>query len=88
VAGKAVRSGIDWYAAMIVVARDSPYTNLADLNEKMVLTQTLLQLLVTFILYICSNEVGITPGESIAAGSHDAVIKRSITGKPILGQLS
>ncbi len=85
VAGKAVRSGIDWYAAMIVVARDSTYTKLEDLNGgKWAYPDPASTSGYLYPLYMF-KEAGIIPGESIAAGSHDAVIKTVYNGEADFG---
>jgi phosphonate transport system substrate-binding protein len=85
VAGKAVRFGLDWYAAMIVVKRDSPYQTLADLNGK---TWAYPDAGSTsgymYPLYML-NEAGVVPGETIAAGSHDAAMRAVYNGEVDFG---
>ena len=81
VAGKAVRFGYDWYAAMIVVRRDSGITTLADLNgKKWAYPDAGSTSGYLYPLYLF-KENGITPGEIVEAGSHDAAIKAVYNGE-------
>jgi phosphonate transport system substrate-binding protein len=85
VAGKAVRFGFDWYAAMIVVARDSAYQTIAELNgKKWAYPDAASTSGYLYPLYMF-KEAGITPGESVAAGSHDAAIKAVYNGEADFG---
>ncbi|MFN3308287.1 MAG: phosphate/phosphite/phosphonate ABC transporter substrate-binding protein [Anaerolineales bacterium] len=85
VAGKAVRFGYDWYAAMIVVARDSTYQTVADLNgKKWAYPDAASTSGYLYPLYMF-KEAGVTPGETVAAGSHDAAIKAVYNGEADFG---
>ncbi|MGB9586005.1 MAG: phosphate/phosphite/phosphonate ABC transporter substrate-binding protein [Anaerolineales bacterium] len=85
VAGKAVRFGFDWYAAMIVVARDSEYKKVEDLNgKKWAYPDAASTSGYLYPLYMF-KEAGVTPGETVAAGSHDAAIKAVYNGEADFG---
>ena len=79
--GKAVRFGLDWYAAMVIVARDSEYQTLADLNGKTWAypdaTSTSGYL---YPLYMFQEE-GVVPSESVEAGTHDAAVRAVYNGE-------
>jgi phosphonate transport system substrate-binding protein len=81
VGGKAVRFGLDWYAAMVVVARDSEYQTLADLNGKKWAypdaTSTSGYLYPQYMF----QEEGLVPGEIVEAGSHDAAVRAVYNGE-------
>jgi len=85
VAGKAVRFGYDWYAAMIVVARDSVYQTIADLNGKKWAYPDGTSISSYLYPLYMFREAGIMPGESVAAGSHDAAIKAVYNGEADFG---
>ncbi|GMV33603.1 MAG: phosphate/phosphite/phosphonate ABC transporter substrate-binding protein [Chloroflexi bacterium CFX1] len=81
VGGKAVRFGLDWYAAMIVVARDSEYQTLADLNgKKWAYPDATSTSGYLYPLYMF-QEAGVTPGEVVEAGSHDAAVRAVYNGE-------
>ena len=81
VGGKAVRFGLDWYAAMIVVARDSEYQTLADLNgKKWAYPDATSTSGYLYPLYMFQEE-GVTPGEVVEAGSHDAAVRAVYNGE-------
>lgn len=85
VGGKAVRFGYDWYAAMIVVARDSEITKVEDLNgKKWAYPDAASTSGYLYPLYMF-KEAGVTPGETVAAGSHDAAIKAVYNGEADFG---
>ncbi len=73
VAAKAVRFGLDWYAAMVVVQRDSAYQTLADINGLKWAypdpgsTSGYLYPILMF------QDAGIEPGESVAVGHTGAM---------------
>ncbi|MDH5507934.1 MAG: phosphate/phosphite/phosphonate ABC transporter substrate-binding protein [Anaerolineae bacterium] len=85
VAGKAVRFGYDWYAAMIVVGRDSDIESLEDLNglswayPDAGSTSGYLYPLYLF------KEAGVEPGEMVEAGSHDAAVRAVYSGEADFG---
>lgn len=85
VAAKAVRFGYDWYAAMVVVARDSDIESVEDLEG---LTwaypdpgSTSGYLYPLFMF----QEAGVTPGETLEAGSHDGAIRAVYQGEADFG---
>ncbi|MBI3166276.1 MAG: phosphate/phosphite/phosphonate ABC transporter substrate-binding protein [Chloroflexi bacterium] len=81
VGGKAVRFGLDWYAAMIVVARDSEYQTLADLNgKKWAYPDATSTSGYLYPQYMFQSE-GMTPGEVVEAGSHDAAVRAVYNGE-------
>ncbi len=85
VAGKAVRFGYDWYAAMIVVARDGDIKTLADLNgKKWAYPDAGSTSGYLYPIYLFQKE-GITPGEIVEAGSHDAAVKAVYNGEADFG---
>jgi phosphonate transport system substrate-binding protein len=85
VQGKAVRYGFDWYAAMIVVARDSDLQEVADLNGlKWAYPDAASTSGYLYPLYMF-QEAGVTPGETVAAGSHDAAVKAVYNGEADFG---
>ncbi len=85
VAGKAVHFGYDWYAAMIVVARDSEFKKVADLNgKKWAYPDAASTSGYLYPLYMF-KESGVTPSEAVAAGSHDAAIKAVYNGEADFG---
>jgi phosphonate transport system substrate-binding protein len=81
VGGKAVRFGTNWYAAMVIVQRDSPYQTLADLNGKKWAypdaTSTSGYLYPQYMF----QQAGLVPGETVAAGSHDAAVRALYNGE-------
>ncbi|MCS6908539.1 MAG: PhnD/SsuA/transferrin family substrate-binding protein [Anaerolineales bacterium] len=85
VVAKAHRSGYDWQAAMIVVARTSQYQQLADLNgKKWAYPDAASPSAYLYPLYMF-KEAGAVPGETLAAGSHDAVIRAVYNGEADFG---
>lgn len=85
VGGKAVRFGLDWYAAMVVVARDSEYKTLADLNgKKWAYPDATSTSGYAYPLWLFKTE-GVTPGETVEAGSHDGVIRAVYNGEVDFG---
>lgn len=81
VAGKAVSFGYDWYAAMIVVARNSAYQQLPDLNgKKWAYPDAASTSGYLYPLYMF-KQAGVTLGGTIAVGSHEAVIKAIYNGE-------
>jgi phosphate/phosphite/phosphonate ABC transporter binding protein len=81
VSAKAVRFGYDWYAAMFVVQRNSPYESLDDLDG---LTwaypdaaSTSGFLYPTYLM----QEVGITPGEVVEGGGHTGSMRSVYNGE-------
>jgi multiple sugar transport system substrate-binding protein len=80
VAAKAVRFGLDWYAAMVFVARDSEIQTLADLNGlKWAYPDAGSTSGYLYPLYMFQQE-GVEAGETIAAGSHDGAIRAVYQG--------
>jgi phosphonate transport system substrate-binding protein len=85
VSGKAVRFGYDWYAAMIVVARDSDIQTLADLNgKKWAYPDASSTSGYLYPTHMFAAE-GVTPGETVEAGSHDAAVKAVYNGEADFG---
>lgn len=85
VAAKAIRFGYDWYAAMVVVQRDSDIQSLEDLDGKKWAypdpgsTSGYLYPLYMF------QQAGITPGETLEAGGHTGVIRAVYNGEADFG---
>ncbi len=85
VAAKAVRFGYDWYAAMVVVQRDSDIQTLEDLDGKKWAypdpgsTSGYLYPLYMF------QQAGVTPGETLEAGGHTGVIRAVYNGEADFG---
>lgn len=85
VAGKAVRFGYDWYAAMIVVQRDSDIQTLEDLNgKKWAYPDAASTSGYLYPIYLFDAN-GIIPGETVEAGSHDAAVKAVYNGEADFG---
>lgn len=85
VVAKAVRSGYDWNAAMIVVARESPLQQLTDLNgKKWVYPDSISAAAYLYPRYML-KEAGVTPSESKALDSHAAVIRAIYRGEADFG---
>ncbi|MEW5941564.1 MAG: phosphate/phosphite/phosphonate ABC transporter substrate-binding protein [Chloroflexota bacterium] len=81
VGGKAVRFGLDWYAAMVVVQRDSEFQTLADLNgKKWAYPDATSTSGYLYPLYMF-QEAGVVPGEVVEAGSHDAAVRAVYNGE-------
>lgn len=75
VAAKAVRFGYAWYAAMFVVARDSEFQTLADLNgATWAYPDPSSTSGYMYPLYMM-QQAGVTPGESVEAGGHTGAIR-------------
>jgi phosphonate transport system substrate-binding protein len=84
-AGKAVRYGNDWYAAMIVVQRSSTIQKVEDLNgKKWAYPEAASTSGYLYPLYIF-KAANVTPGETVAAGTHPAVIKAVYNGEADFG---
>ena len=80
-AGRAVRFGYDWYAAMIVVQRNGPLQKVEDLNgKKWAYPDAASTSGYLYPLYMF-KAANVTPGETVAAGSHDAAIKAIYNGE-------
>jgi phosphonate transport system substrate-binding protein len=81
VAGKAERFGYQWYAAMVVVQRDSDIQTLADLNGKTWAypdagsTSGFL-----YPTYMFQQE-GVVPGDTVEAGGHTGSIRAVYNGE-------
>lgn len=85
VRGKAVRFGYDWYAAMVVVQRDSPIQDVKELDGlKWAYPDAASTSGYLYPLFMY-KEAGITPGETVAAGSHDAAMKAVYNGEADFG---
>lgn len=85
VGAKAVRFGLDWYAAQVIVKRDSPYQTLADLNGLTWATPDLASTSGYLYPQYMYQEAGITIGETVEAGSHDAVVRAVYNGEVDFG---
>jgi phosphate/phosphite/phosphonate ABC transporter binding protein len=85
VGAKAVRFGYDWYAAQFVVQRDSAFETLEDLDG---LTWAYPDAASTsgfmYPTYLM-QEVGIMPGETVEAGSHDGAMRAVYNGEADFG---
>jgi phosphonate transport system substrate-binding protein len=85
VGAKAVRFGLDWYAAMLVVQRDSDIQTVEDLNgKKWAYPDAGSTSGYMYPLYML-NTAGVTPGEVVEAGSHDAAIRAVYNGEVDFG---
>ncbi len=85
VGAKAVRFGLDWYAAQIIVKRDAPYTSVADLNGlKWAYPDGASTSGYLYPQYMF-QQAGITVGEVVEAGSHDAVVRAVYSGEVDFG---
>ncbi|MBI4730959.1 MAG: PhnD/SsuA/transferrin family substrate-binding protein [Chloroflexi bacterium] len=85
VGAKAVRFGLDWYAAQVIVKRDSPYQTLADLNGLTWATPDLASTSGYLYPQYMYQQAGITIGETVEAGSHDAVVRAVYNGEVDFG---
>lgn len=85
VAGKATRFGYSWYAAMFVVQRDSDFATLEDLEGASWAypdaSSTSGYLYPNYLF----QELGITPGETVEAGSHDNAMSAVYNGEVDFG---
>jgi phosphonate transport system substrate-binding protein len=81
VGATAVRRGLSWYATMFLVARDSPYQTLADLNGKKWAFPD--EASTSGYLYPFSElkDAGVTPGESLSAGGHPQAVLALYNGQ-------
>jgi phosphonate transport system substrate-binding protein len=81
VGATAVRRGLSWYATMFLVARDSPYQTLADLNGKKWAFPD--EASTSGYLYPLSElkDAGVTPGESLSAGGHPQAVLALYNGQ-------
>ncbi len=78
---KAVRRGLDWYAAQYIVQRDSPIKTLKDLNgKKWAYPDAGSTSGYLYPLYQMQTE-GVTPGEKLAAGGHPQAVQAVYDGK-------
>ncbi len=85
VGAKAVRYGLEWYAAQFLVLRDSPYQTLADLNgKKWAYPDGASTSGYMYPLYML-QQAGVTPSETVEAGSHDAVVRAVYNGEVDFG---
>ncbi|MEW6093142.1 MAG: phosphate/phosphite/phosphonate ABC transporter substrate-binding protein [Chloroflexota bacterium] len=85
VGAKAVRFGLDWYAAQIIVKRDSAFQTVADLNGlKWAYPDATSTSGYLYPQYMF-QEAGITVGETVEAGSHDAVVRAVYNGEVDFG---
>jgi phosphonate transport system substrate-binding protein len=85
VGAKAIRYGLDWYAAMIVVQRDSDIQSLEDLNGmKWAYPDASSTSGYMYPLYML-NAAGVTAGEIVEAGSHDAAMRSVYNGEVDFG---
>jgi phosphonate transport system substrate-binding protein len=85
VGAKAMRFGLDWYAAMVFVQRDSEYQTLADLNG---MTWAYPDAGSTsgylYPLYMF-QDAGMEPGEIVEAGGHTGAIRAVYNGEVDFG---
>lgn len=81
VGGKAVRFGLDWYAAMVVVQRDSEYQTLADLDGKKWAYPDASSTSGYMYPQYMFQQAGITPGETVEAGGHDSALRALYNGE-------
>ncbi|MFN2167889.1 MAG: phosphate/phosphite/phosphonate ABC transporter substrate-binding protein, partial [Anaerolineae bacterium] len=85
VSAKAVRYGYDWYAAQIIVARDSDLQTVADLaGLKWAYPDPGSTSGYMYPLYML-QDAGVEPGETLEAGSHDAVVRAIYNGEADFG---
>jgi len=85
VGAKAVRFGLDWYAAMIFVKRDSEIQSLADLNGlKWAYPDAASTSGYMYPLYMLT-QAGVVPSESFAAGNHDSAVRAVYNGEADFG---
>ncbi len=85
VGAKALRFGLDWYAAQVIVLRDSPINTLADLNGlKWAYPDAASTSGYLYPQYMF-QQAGVTLGETVAAGSHDNVVKAVLNGEVDFG---
>lgn len=81
VGGKAVRFGLDWYAAMVVVQRDSEFQTLADLNGKKWAYPDAGSTSGYLYPQYMFEEAGLVPGEIVEAGGHDSALRALYNGE-------
>jgi phosphonate transport system substrate-binding protein len=81
VGGKAVRFGLDWYAAMVVVQRDSEYQTLADLNGKKWAYPDAGSTSGYLYPQYMFQQAGLVPGETVEAGGHDSALRALYNGE-------
>ena len=80
VAFKAVRFGFPVYWAMFIVARDSAFQTLADLNGKKWGYGDVSSTSGYMVPLVMLQEAGITPSESVATGGHPQSVKAVYDG--------
>jgi phosphonate transport system substrate-binding protein len=81
VGGKAVRFGLDWYAAMIVVRRDGPIQNMSDLTgKKWAYPDAGSTSGYMYPLHMFKT-AGVAASEKVEAGSHDAAMRALYNGE-------
>ena len=85
VAAKAVRFGYDWYAAMVVVRRDSGLTELSQLNGLRWAYPDAASTSGYLYPQFMYQENSVVPGEIIEAGSHDAALMAVYNGEADFG---
>lgn len=85
VAAKAVRYGYDWYAAMVVVRRDSGLTELSQLNGLRWAYPDAASTSGYLYPQYMYQENSVVPGEIIEAGSHDAALMAVYNGEADFG---
>jgi phosphonate transport system substrate-binding protein len=85
VGAKAVRFGLDWYAAQIIVKRDSAFQTVTDLTGlKWAYPDATSTSGYLYPQYMF-QQAGITVGETVEAGSHDAVVRAVYNGEVDFG---
>jgi phosphate/phosphite/phosphonate ABC transporter binding protein len=85
VAAKAIRFGLDWYAAQVIVLRDSPYQTLADLNGKKWAYPDAGSTSGYLYPQYMFQEAGVVPGEIVEGGGHTGVVKAVYNGEVDFG---
>ncbi len=85
VGGKAVRFGLDWYAAMVFVQRDSEFQTLADLNGKTWAYPDAGSTSGYLYPFYMFQDAGMEPGEIVEAGGHTGAIRAVYNGEVDFG---
>ncbi|MBM3151459.1 MAG: hypothetical protein FJZ96_04520 [Chloroflexi bacterium] len=81
VQAKAIRFGLDWYAAEFVVLRDSAFQTVADLNGAKWATASLASTSGYLYPLLMLTTEGATPSEIVESGSHDAAMLAVYNGE-------
>jgi phosphonate transport system substrate-binding protein len=81
VSAKAVRFGYDWYAAQILVARDSEFETLEDLNGASWKYPDAASTSGYMYPFFMLTEAGVEWGEASAAGGHSAAVRAVYLGE-------